>query len=60
MRGHFKSIVKTLSWRLVGAIDTFVLSYLVTGKVSAAAGVVGFELFTKSFLYYAHERAWGG
>jgi hypothetical protein len=38
--------------------DTFVLSFLVTGKVTAAVGIVGFELFTKSVLYYGHERAW--
>jgi hypothetical protein len=27
-------------------------------RASAAVGIVGFELFTKSVLYYGHERAW--
>lgn len=58
MAGHLKSIAKALSWRVVGAIDTFVLGYLITGSWHTASAVVGFEVFTKSFLYYAHDRAW--
>lgn len=55
---HLKSATKAVTWRLVGAVDTFGLSYLMTGKLSAAAGIVGLEVITKSFLYYGHERAW--
>jgi uncharacterized membrane protein len=57
---HLKSVAKALSWRIVGAADTFVLSFLVTGKAGAAVGIVGFEVITKSVLYYGHERAWEG
>jgi uncharacterized membrane protein len=55
---HLVSAVKAVSWRIVGAVDTFVLSFLVTGKMSAAVGIVGFEVITKSVLYYGHERIW--
>jgi uncharacterized membrane protein len=55
---HCKSVAKAITWRVLGAADTFVLSFLVTGKATAAVGIVGFELFTKSVLYYGHERAW--
>jgi len=58
MSGHLKTVAKTISWRLLGAVDTFMLSYLVTGKWTAAGAVVGFELLTKSTLYYGHERVW--
>lgn len=53
-----KTMFKTISWRTLGAVDTFVLSFLVTGKLTAAGAVVGFELVTKSVLYFAHERGW--
>ena len=53
-----KSAAKAITWRLVGAADTFLLGFLVTGKFGAAGAIVGFELFTKSALYYGHERAW--
>jgi uncharacterized membrane protein len=58
MASHIKSVAKAITWRVLGAADTFVLSFLVTGKATAAVGIVGFELLTKSVLYYGHERAW--
>jgi len=56
---HSRSIVKAISWRILGSIDTFVVSYFVTGKLSAAAGIASVESFTKIALYYVHERSWG-
>jgi uncharacterized membrane protein len=58
MCSHLKSATKAITWRLLGAVDTFGLSYLMTGKLTAAVGIVGFEVITKSVLYYGHERAW--
>ena len=58
MGSHFKSVAKAVTWRVLGAADTFVLSFFVTGTATAACGIVGFELFTTSVLYYGHERAW--
>jgi uncharacterized membrane protein len=57
-KSHAKSAVKAISWRIVGAIDTFVLAFFVTGHMGMASAVVGFEVITKSFLYYGHERVW--
>ena len=45
---HLKSVAKAVSWRLLGAADTFVLSFLVTGHAGAAAGIVGLEVLTKT------------
>lgn len=55
---HLKSVVKAFTWRLFAAADTFGLTFMMTGKLSAAVGVVGFEVLTKSVLYYGHERVW--
>lgn len=60
LEGHWKSVAKAISWRMVGAVDTFVLSWLVTGHIGMASAVCGFEVMTKTALYYGHERAWGG
>lgn len=53
-----RSIVKSISWRIIGTMDTILISWLVTGtaKVAFSIGVV--ELFTKMLLYFFHERAW--
>ncbi|WP_430813571.1 DUF2061 domain-containing protein [Carboxylicivirga sp. RSCT41] len=55
---RYRSIIKTISWRVTGTIDTFLVSYLVTGKVGIAASISIVEVFTKLLLYYLHERVW--
>lgn len=53
-----RSIVKTISWRTIGTIDTIVISWIVVGNVNFAVTIGGVELFTKMALYFFHERAW--
>ena len=55
---HYRSLVKAVSWRLTGSVDTLVISYLITGKLKWALTISGVELFTKIGLYYFHERVW--
>jgi uncharacterized membrane protein len=55
---HGRSFVKAVTWRTTGTIDTFILSYLITGKTKLALAISGMEIFTKIFLYYVHERVW--
>jgi uncharacterized membrane protein len=55
---HYRSVVKALSWRVTGTLDTILLSFIVTGKIKMALSIGVAELFTKIGLYYAHERAW--
>lgn len=56
-RRHF---AKALTWRAVGTLDTFVISYLVSGSVKFGVTISGVELVTKTILYYWHERIWYG
>jgi len=53
-----RSIVKTISWRMVGTIDTILISWMVVGNLNFAVTIGGVELFTKMVLYYLHERVW--
>nr|WP_246730475.1 DUF2061 domain-containing protein [Methylobacterium sp. 2A] len=53
-----RSIAKAVSWRLVGSLDTLVLSYLFTGNVLIAGSIASTETVTKTVLYYLHERGW--
>lgn len=58
VESHPRSFVKAVSWRALGSIDTFGLSYLYTGSTSYAGAIAGTEVFTKIFLFYFHERIW--
>jgi uncharacterized membrane protein len=53
-----RSLAKAVSWRMTGTIDTFVISAIVTGRLTLAGSIAATELFTKVLLYYFHERAW--
>jgi len=54
----YRSLIKTISWRVLGTVDTMIISYLVTGSLAMAASIGSIEVFTKMILYYFHERTW--
>ena len=56
--GHGRSFMKAVSWRTVGTIDTFIISFFITGKVSLAGSIAAVEVVTKIMIYYLHERVW--
>lgn len=55
---HLRSVIKGITWRIVGTLDTMILSYIFTGSIKIAAAIGGTEVITKIGLYYLHERAW--
>jgi uncharacterized membrane protein len=55
---HFRSIIKGVSWRVVGTIDTIFLSFILTGHMTVALKIGFTEVITKVVLYYLHERVW--
>ncbi len=55
---HYRSVMKAISWRATGTVDTIIISFLVTGHAKAAFSIGFIELFTKVALYYVHERIW--
>lgn len=54
----YRSVVKSISWRTIGTIDTMVIAYFITGKLALALSIGGIEVFTKMALYFFHERTW--
>lgn len=53
-----RSILKTISWRIIGTLDTILISYLITGTLTMALSIGSIELVSKMILYFFHERAW--
>jgi uncharacterized membrane protein len=58
MDSHRKSLLKAISWRLVGSADTFIISYVLTGQMMIAGSIATVEVITKILLYWVHERVW--
>ncbi len=66
IRQKYRHIIKTFSWRLIGAVDTILLVFIVfyfmfsstEGAASIAVSMFSIEIITKMILYYFHERIW--
>jgi uncharacterized membrane protein len=55
---RMRSLTKAVSWRVIGGLDTFMLSYIITGNAKYAISITSLEAVTKIVLYYFHERGW--
>lgn len=53
-----RSTVKTATWRVLASLDTMLLAWFFTGNILTAISIGGFEVITKLFLYFFHERIW--
>ena len=53
-----RSVLKAISWRIVGTLDTMALGWIITGSPLMGLKIGALELFTKFILYYFHERIW--
>jgi len=45
---HTRSVLKAVSWRTLGTIDTFAISWFMTGRVEIAGSIAALEVITKT------------
>lgn len=57
-RSKKRHLLKTVSWRIVGTLDTIILSWIISGNPLTGFKIGIAEVITKMVLYYFHERAW--
>jgi len=55
---HSRSIIKAVSWRIVGTIDTMIWAWVITRKINISIMIGSTEAVSKIILFYFHERAW--
>jgi len=58
MVSYKRHIAKSVTWRIIGTLDTILLSWFITGSLKWGVTIGGVELITKMILYFLHERAW--
>jgi len=58
MVSYKRHILKSISWRVLGTLDTIILSWVITGSWKLGLSIGGVEVITKMVLYFLHERAW--
>jgi uncharacterized membrane protein len=55
---HTRSVAKGITWRLLGTIDTIIISFIINGTLNTALKIGFTEVITKVALFYFHERLW--
>ena len=55
---HKRHIAKAVTWRIVGTIDTILLSWFISGDAFTGLKIGFAEVITKMLFYYLHERMW--
>ena len=55
---HKRHVMKTITWRLVGTIDTILIGWIISGNPLIGLKIGSVEIITKMILYYLHERVW--
>ena len=58
MKINKRHIAKSLSWRFVGTIDTFLFAWVITGDFKEGINLSLITTFTKLIWYYFHEQIW--
>jgi uncharacterized membrane protein len=53
-----RHIAKTITWRIIGTIDTMVIAWVISGDPMTGVKIGGLEVLTKMVLYFMHERIW--
>ena len=58
MDTHKRSLVKTISWRIIATAVTLVVSYMWLGEWGSSIALALTANGLKAVLYYLHERGW--
>ncbi len=58
MESHFRTIIKSVTWRAIALIITTTIALIVTGQWELAASIGIADTIIKLFAYYGHERIW--
>ena len=55
---RLRSVLKAITYRIIGTLTTALIVFFVTGEVAFALTVGVAEPLAKIVIYYLHERAW--
>lgn len=53
-----RSLAKTITYRLLIVVATFIVIYMMTGDVETTTSITIISNIINTVLYYIHERIW--
>lgn len=58
MENHIRSLLKSVSFRLIATLTTVFLVFIFTKELTVSLQIGSVEFLAKLGLYYFHERIW--
>lgn len=58
METHKRSILKTITWRVIAVLITTTIAFLFTKNAVLSVGIGSADTLIKLLTYYFHERTW--
>lgn len=58
METHKRSLVKTITWRIIGSTSASIIAYTITGSIEVSSAIGAIHLVINTILYWMHERFW--
>jgi uncharacterized membrane protein len=58
VESHYRSIVKAVSYRILGSTTTALIFFVLTGRASLSIGAGALDMVLKIGVYFIHERIW--
>ena len=55
---NMRSLVKSITFRILATVITMILVYIFFGRLDIAVVIGGLEILIKLMLYFFHERMW--
>lgn len=53
-----RSLTKTITYRLLIIISTFIISFIVTRDIRSTAEITSVAAIANTMIYFLHERLW--
>ena len=53
-----RHLAKTISWRIIGTLDTLFFSWYLSGDIEKGISISAYTIITKMIWYFIHERVW--
>ena len=58
VESHYRSIVKAVSYRILGSATTALIFFILTGKLTLSVEAGALDMVLKIGVYFVHERIW--
>ena len=58
METQHRTLLKTISWRIIATVISFGIAYFISKDIGIASSIASIQVVVHTIFYYIHERMW--